>query len=96
VNETKTCFFAYRNRKWHFFTRKIVDKVALFYTKNRSESSIFLHRFIPSPWKRLSKHTYFFLLYKKRVCTTRYESLFFSLICLINSDYALVNQFANL
>jgi hypothetical protein len=41
VNETKTCFFAYRNRKWHFFTRKIVVKVALFYTKNRSESSIF-------------------------------------------------------
>jgi hypothetical protein len=67
VNETKTWFFAYRNRKWHFFTRKIVVKVALFYTKNRSESSIFLHCFIPSPWKRLSKHTYFFL-YTKKEC----------------------------
>jgi hypothetical protein len=29
---------------------------------------------------------------KKIACTTRYESLFFSLICLINSGYALVNQ----
>jgi hypothetical protein len=27
---------------------------------------------------------------KKIVCTTRYESLLFSLICLINSGYALV------
>jgi hypothetical protein len=32
-------FFAYRN------------KVALFYTKNRNESSTFLHHFIPSPWR---------------------------------------------
>jgi hypothetical protein len=29
------------------------------------------------------------------MCTTRYESLFFSLICLINSGSALVNQAAN-
>jgi hypothetical protein len=29
----------------------IVMKVALFYTQNRSESSTFLHHFIPSPWR---------------------------------------------
>jgi hypothetical protein len=29
---------------------------------------------------------------QKIVCTTRYESIFFSLICLINSGYTLVNQ----
>jgi hypothetical protein len=33
------------------FTRKIVVKVALFYIKNRSESSTFLHHFILSPWR---------------------------------------------
>jgi hypothetical protein len=54
--------FAYRNESGTFFTRKIVVKVALFYTKNRSESSTFLHHFIPSPWRLLSKHTYFLLL----------------------------------
>jgi hypothetical protein len=32
---------------------------------------------------------------KKIVSTTRYESLFFSLICLINSGYTLVNQSTN-
>jgi hypothetical protein len=29
----------------------IVVKVALFYTKNRSESTTFLHHFIPFPWR---------------------------------------------
>jgi hypothetical protein len=90
-------FFAYRNER-HF------------YTKNRSESSIFLHHFIPFPWRWLSKDTYFFLQFfinpfgpnfttyidmQKIVCTTRYKSLFFSFICLINSGYALVKQSAH-
>jgi hypothetical protein len=44
-------FLAYRNESGTFLTRKIVVKVALFYTKNRGESSTFLHHFIPSPWK---------------------------------------------
>jgi Ca2+-binding EF-hand superfamily protein len=39
----------------------IVMKVALFYPQNRSESSTFLHHFIPSPWRWLSKHTNFFV-----------------------------------
>jgi hypothetical protein len=40
----------------------IVMKVALFYTKNRGESSSFLHHFIPSLWRWLSKHSYFFFV----------------------------------
>jgi hypothetical protein len=35
----------------YFFTRKILVKVALFYTKNRSEGSVFLDHFIPFPWR---------------------------------------------
>jgi hypothetical protein len=71
VNETKTCFFAYRNRKWHFFTRKIVVKVALFYTKNRSESSIFFASFYSISLETIVKaYLFFFAIQKKSVYNT--------------------------
>jgi hypothetical protein len=47
-SSNKLLFFAYRNESG---TRKILVKVAIFYTKNRGESSTFLHHFIPSPWR---------------------------------------------
>jgi hypothetical protein len=99
-------------------------KVALFYTKNRSESSTFFTRkivvkvvfFCIILFHLLgddcqSIPIFFFVIFHKYlllgeisqvtsickaiVCTTRYEGLFFLLICLINSGYALVNQTAN-
>jgi hypothetical protein len=88
----------------------IVMKVALFDTQNRSESSTFLHHFIPFPGDDCQSIPFFcnssFLVIlldqisqltsicKKIVCTTGYESFFF-IYCLINSGYALVNQSEN-
>jgi hypothetical protein len=69
---------------YHFFKGKIIVKVVLF--------CIILLHFLGDNCQSIST---FFYDMQKIVCTTRYESLFFSLICLINSRYALVNQTAN-
>jgi hypothetical protein len=51
ANESKVdfLFFVLRNVLKLFFAYR--NEVALFYTKNRSESSTFLHHFIPLPWR---------------------------------------------
>jgi hypothetical protein len=46
----------------------IVMKVALFYTKNRSESSTFLHNFIPYPGddcQSIPTYFFFFTIFHK-------------------------------
>jgi hypothetical protein len=81
----------------------IVMKVALFLTKNRNESSTFFHllgndcQIIPTFFK------FFLNPFRSNFSTcnniqknnVHVMKVFFSLICLINSGYVLVNQIAN-
>jgi hypothetical protein len=102
-----SAFFAYRN-EGGIFIWKIVVKVALLHEKRSKRSRYFFASIYSISLEMIVKAYLFFLYiifhksfwtkflnlhrYAKKIASARYESLFFSLIYLINSGYALVHK----